>query len=157
MTRDRLMEKLSYDARTGEFTWRHPRRVAGFLSCGGRYISICIDGVTYRRSRLAWLYYKGAFPVAELDHINGHKHDDRIANPKEVDRLENCWHYERHRSGYLPGTSYLKGPGLVKRWWARIKRNGKSRSLGYWLTQRDAHQAYVRELKRLGLPCPTLK
>ena len=75
LTEERLRAMLHYDPITGVMTWiaaPHCHRelyghVAGQFVNG--YCTIKIDGVKYRRGRLAFLYMLGRFPSC-IDHIN---------------------------------------------------------------------------------------
>ncbi len=68
LTRERLLEVLSYDPLTGIFRWRvclsrrnHIGDQAGTIGEDG-YRIIQIDGWHYKASRLAWLYHRGRWP-----------------------------------------------------------------------------------------------
>ena len=148
---ERVRQLLRYDEDTGKFFWRRSGREAGFLTCNGRYYGIGIDRVTYRSSRLAWLYVHGHWPIHTIDHIDGDRLNDSISNLRDVSTRENNCNLERHRNGYLPGTCFTPGKQIGRPWWSRIKVNGRCRSLGYWETQQQAHDRYVSEIIRLGL------
>ncbi|WP_054442372.1 HNH endonuclease signature motif containing protein, partial [Enterobacter cloacae] len=84
-----LKELLSYDEKTGVFTWIKKRqnvvvgRVAGHIDRLG-YERITISGKIYLSHRLAWLYVHGYLPEKEIDHINRIRNDNRIANLREA-------------------------------------------------------------------------
>jgi hypothetical protein len=57
--------------------------IAGYVKADGyRYIEI--DGVEYKACDLAWLYVYGVWPIGEIEHINGERDDDRIANLRDT-------------------------------------------------------------------------
>ena len=85
-----LESKLHYDQCSGVFTWVNSKnnRVAGTPDYKG-YISIGLNKKQYRAHRLAWFYCYGVWPKESIDHINGIKNDNRIANLRDVRDTEN--------------------------------------------------------------------
>ena len=148
LTSTRLREILDYDPDTGVFTRRVTTSnrakigdMAGFIKSNG-YRYICIDGKTYREHRLVWLFITGAWPDAEIDHINLEKADNRFANLRAATRSENLAN-TRVRNG---NTSRLKGISWHKRdkkWRARIAAPGKQKYLGNFDCPAAAHFAYI--------------
>jgi len=130
-----LRRILHYDAKRGVWKWRVSRGTAGKGSIAGSanshgYRSIKINGKLYKSYRLAWFYICGYFPEHDVDHINRVRDDDRWCNLREVSRTCNL----RNTGNPCINTSGVKGVDWVKRagkWRARIKGNGKSKSLGY--------------------------
>jgi hypothetical protein len=82
-----LRELLSYDPKTGMFTWRirsarrvHIGDVAGGVN-GRGYLTIRVDGRQYLAHRLAFLHMTGSWPKKEhIDHINMDRADNRWAD-----------------------------------------------------------------------------
>lgn len=81
-----IEELLSYDSHTGEFRWKvKPARriavgsIAGCMDSKG-YWQVKVLGRRYLAHRLAWEMFHGIAPVGEIDHRNGIKTDNRIAN-----------------------------------------------------------------------------
>jgi hypothetical protein len=57
--------------------------IAGHVKADGyRYIEI--DGVEYKACDLAWLYVHGAWPIGEIQHINGNRDDNRLVNLRDT-------------------------------------------------------------------------
>jgi len=144
---------LNYDPNTGIFIWRerpdlrecigkgYAGKPAGSVS--SRYVCICIDGISYRAHRLAWLIVYGEDP-GEIDHINGDKHDNRIANLRVVTRREN--HFtQRIRSDNETGFKGVKCDWRRGVFYARID----DIYLGTFDTAKEAHAAYLEAKKRL--------
>ena len=152
----RLKELLDYNPDTGVFTWRttgkgRPARkngVAGVIAPHG-YMVIKIDQVTHYAHRLAWVYMFDSLPP-ELDHINGNRSDNRIANLRPVTVKENRHNRDHHnpsnRSGGLIGASFRRDVG---KWRARIHANGVEHILGWFSTPEEAHAAYVEAKNNL--------
>jgi hypothetical protein len=143
-----LRELLHYDPETGIFIRRKtagPSRsgqVAGGHSAGG-YPVIMIDRRNYMAHRLAWLYVHGRHPTGVVDHINGDRADNRIANLRECSRLENA----RNQRGRA--SSGLKGAYFGRRWQSRIQVNGRTYYLGCFPTAEEAAKAYDEAARRL--------
>jgi hypothetical protein len=146
VTAERVRELLEYCEETGRFTWRIANSraikagaIAGSLSCGYRNISI--DGVLYRAHRLAWLYVRGEWPNAEIDHINLNKDDNRLSNLRIASRSQNMANSRvrvKCKSGFK-GVSKYRG-----RWVASIGRNGRKTHIGVFDTPEEANAAYER-------------
>lgn len=161
ITQEQLKNTLHYDPETGAFTWKFSRsnRVkigdkAG-TAAGHGYLVMRLEGVKLYAHRLAWLYQYGSFPSGHIDHVNGDRADNRIANLREATQAENFQnlkHAKRtNRCGYL-GVYKLK---QAARWEASIKRDHKRYYLGLYDSPEAAHAAYV-EAKRELHPFGTL-
>jgi hypothetical protein len=158
---DRLKELFRYDSETGHFHRLKSSSVfcntslseiAGGLD-GLGYIRININGAKYRAHRLAWLYMFGKWPVGQIDHINGNRSDNRIANLREVTRAENIQNQlcprKDNRSGYL-GVSKMG-----KKFKASIGINGTKKYLGSYRTPEEASEVYqlAKEMLHVSQPC----
>lgn len=159
------LDRLDYDAETGIFTWKMPTRERfatenAFTSWrtrfGGKaagktrpdgYISIRITTEAGSRSfmahRLAWLFTHGKWPDSQIDHMNGVRTDNRIANLRDVPARLNM------RNTKTPTDSKTGVPGVTwsahaKRWLVRANLTGKTKNLGYYLNFEDAVAARDR-------------
>jgi hypothetical protein len=148
---------LDYEPETGIFHWRvQPSRnvkagvIAGTLNHDG-YIRIMVNGKKFLAHRLAYLHFHGVWPEQQIDHLNGDKSDNRIANLRDVSPSINSQNQTRPRksnaSGFL-GVSWNKDN---KRWMSKIKVNGRSQHLGYFSSPEVAHAAYLAAKLRLHL------
>ena len=142
---DAVRDALHYDQNTGDFTWRisHPNAKAGtkagHIDDQGRP-RVWVMGTRYIASRLAWYWMTGAWPTAEIDHINGDKSDNRWCNLREATRSQN----ECNKGLKANNTSGVKGVRKVGgRWRAEIWRDGVRHHLGYHDTKEAARQAYM--------------
>ena len=86
--------------------------------------------------RLVWLMNYGNLPINDLDHINGDRKDNRIENLRETTRGLNTQNRKTAK-----GYSYFKNRD--KPWNARLKVNYKQINLGYYETEKQAHEAYL--------------
>ena len=98
-----LNRLLSYDPETGILTWRVKRRspkdvgrAAGFIGSDG-YMSITILNKQYKAHRVAWVLVHGRLPVGDVDHIDGNRTNNRLANLREVSRCQTSKTYVRRK------------------------------------------------------------
>lgn len=149
LTPARLRAALAYDEATGEFRWREKvsRKVRVGAIAGGHhtrgYLHIGLDGRLYLAHRLAWVYSHGVWPDADIDHINGDRKDNRLANLRLATRSENLQNIRTATSRNLASGllgAYRSGAG---RWTSRIGKGGASQYLGCFATAAEAHAAYI--------------
>lgn len=153
---ERLREALVYDETTGVFTRRvtaSSNALAGSIvlcrSSKG-YLRVMIDGVRFTAHRLAWFYTKGKWPSEQIDHINGIKDDNRIANLREATAGENQQNVKPRRkstSRFL-GVSWHKDR---RKWSSQIGINGRAVYLGLFDTEVAAHNAYLAKKRQAHL------
>jgi hypothetical protein len=156
LTADRLRELLSYDPQTGAFTWRVTRsnrakagKAAGCTHRQDGYIYIRVDGVMHRAHRLAWLYVHGTWPAAGIDHINGGRAQNGIANLREAGQAENMQNLWRpHRDNK---TGFMGVHRSGRRFYARIKAGQAYFKSPKFSTAQEAHAAYM-QLKAIHHP-----
>jgi hypothetical protein len=142
ITHTELLTQFTYCPDTGQFRrrTRTGERPAGTTnSCG--YTRIVINRKAYLAHRLAWLYMNGAFPVGDIDHINGDRADNRRVNLRDVPRKMNA--ANRHKANKNNARQLLGVSRLRSRWVAQIAIDGVKRHLGVFDTAEAAHQAYL--------------
>ena len=145
MNIETLQSHLTYCPTTGEFrrliaTNNRVKvgEISGSISYG--YRTIMVNGETHKAHRLAWLYMTGSWPVAEIDHINGERDDNRWENLREATREEN----QHNRKLTKNNTSGAKGVYRYKRtgkWCAQCMVDGKRQHLGYFANLVEANNA----------------
>lgn len=147
ITAARLREVLDYNPETGIFTWRIilKRRnpigsIAGSLPASG-YRLIGIDGTNYRAHRLAWLYVHGEWPKQFIDHIDGDRLNNAIANLRDVSNKTNTENITKPRS--TNGTGFLGVVRYKDKFSAFIKTGNKNHYLGAFNTPEEAHATYL--------------
>jgi hypothetical protein len=142
---------FSYDPITGAITTRVPRgrwlqipkgSIATSSSGEKCYlaVSVRINGknVHAPAHRVAWMLVHGRWPIEYIDHINGERTDNRIANLRECTNAENQQNQRRpHKDGANPhiGVCWHK---YTRRWRAYIKLDGRNRDIGYFQRVDDA-------------------
>lgn len=149
LSHDYLTEVLDYNAETGKFVWKkpashqmHPGDEAGTQNASG-YVFICVGGVRYKAHRLAWFYHYGEWPSDEtpqIDHINGNRADNRIANLRLVTDGQNSRN-QKVRSTNTSGRTGVQFHKPRGKWMAVIRNNGKYECLGYYAKFEDAVKA----------------
>ncbi|WP_424624454.1 HNH endonuclease [Achromobacter marplatensis] len=172
LTSDRARELLDYNSETGIFTWKErdigasacPRtskswntRYAG-TTAGARgangYLYINFDGRKHLAHRVAWLVTYGRLPTLELDHMDGDRANNRIANLRDVSASENNENRRRAQTtnkttGLIGASRHSNGKGYV----AQIIVKGVHKYLGYFQTAQEAHEAYVAAKRRFHRGC----
>jgi hypothetical protein len=136
-----LKELLTYDSETGVFTRNKDMsrtfkkgQVAGCIHKANGDMNWEYNGKKYKMHRLAWLYVYGE--DVYLDHVNGNRSDNRIANLRPCTHAQNMGNkkvYKNNKSGY-PGVKITKD-----RFRADIRIKGVNHYLG---TYSDAETAY---------------
>lgn len=149
-----LLSMFLYDSNTGIFTRAVSQGKeligsrAGTNNAGG-YRQIAIDQKFYYEHRLAWFYVHGEWPNGEIDHINGVRDDNRLANLRVVTRTENL----RNRGMSSHNTSGITGVSWNKerqQWVARINVNKRALHLGWYLSFNEAVKARQEAEERYG-------
>lgn len=151
IVKDELRRHLRYEPASGEFTWitnRHNTMRAG--SAAGSptrlgYVSIVFRRKRYYAHRLAWLFEHGIWPAGSIDHIDGNKSNNAIANLRDVCHevnMQNVHHASANNTSGYRGVSLKRG-----RWRASISVGGKQVALGCFDTREEAHAAYVSAKK----------
>lgn len=155
----RLKELFCYDPDTGIFTRRistntHNKagEVAGCRQSTG-YINIGADKRFYKAHRLAWLYVYGDWPDGFIDHINGVRDDNRIANLRIATNAENAQNQRKPRTNNKSGFLGVHFQPKKKLYAACIMIDGKSRTIGRFKKAEDAHQAYLEAKRKYHAGC----
>lgn len=151
LTVERLREVLIYDPETGEFRWRDVHGGLGAKGFGGRrrkagvvgsyctgYLLIKLDGRLRGTHRLAWFYVHGHWPVADIDHINGIRDDNRIVNLREATRSQNGANSKSYAKSGFKGVFNVNG-----RYRASMSFGGRTFHLGTFTTPEEAHEVYM--------------
>lgn len=148
LTHQRLLEMLSYDPGTGVFRWRTraavclaPGDVAGTVHAKNGYRQIKVGYVAVLAHRLAWFYVYGAWPTVQIDHVNGVRDDNRIANLRLASPSVNGLNRHRLDSSSTGFTGVYRKRG---RFGARLIVDGRQRYFGVFDTPEMAHEAYLR-------------
>lgn len=141
-----LRQLVRYDALTGKLFWLERKggtradavfntRFAGREAITGSttdgYRQGKIIGYSVRAHRLAWAIAHGEWPQFQIDHLNGNRSDNRLANLRQVTNAENMQNQFRSPRN-TSGATGVRKCARTGKWRAEIKTSGKRHSLGYF-------------------------
>lgn len=140
LTGARLRALTEY--RNGHLYWRNPtsRQTAGPIGWPSGHrgrLQVEIGGTARYVHRLIWLYHHDEWPAAQIDHMNGDMHDNRIENMRVVGNGENA------QNRRVRGVTFERRK-QARPWRARIMVDKRSVSLGYFDTEAEALAEYQR-------------
>lgn len=128
-------------------TWntRFAGKAVGCVNKNG-YKHVNLAGKNRSIHRLVWAHYYGRFPNSDIDHANGNKLDNRIAN------LRLCNDSQNQANAKVPtrNTSGVKGVCWAKdtkKWQAQITWGGRQLYLGQFYKLKDAAAARAQAEK----------
>jgi len=160
---DQLRKLLAYDPETGVFTWL-PREectvydrkwnaqwagaIAGLNCDRDGYLRTFIKGRHFQAHRVAWAISYGYWPAEQIDHIDGDRANNRLANLREATPSQNS-----QNIGFVArNTSGFHGVGWhaqAKKWQAQIRCGGKNKYLGLFDEPHEAYAVYLAAKARL--------
>lgn len=138
----KLKEIFSYEPSTGQFVRlkRRGHQASGLLRnvpAFNGYIYVSVDEKKYLLHRLAWFLFYGEWPKSEIDHIDGDKINNSIANLRLASRAQN----EANKKASRANTSGVKGVRWEEsrgKWYAYITIDYKMKNLGCFERREDA-------------------
>lgn len=163
LTAELVRRLLDYNSETGELRWkartpdlfeddinrtaydtcrlwntRYAGRAAGHRASEG-YLRLSIFNRRYLGSRLIWLIVTGKLPINLIDHRDGNQRNDRFDNLREATYSQNNTNRRPQIEGRLKGAVFYLP---LNKWTSSICKDGKSKRLGYFDTEEEAHAAY---------------
>lgn len=143
---ENLKNEFSYDPETGVVVRiRTGKPVISVRKTG--YARINVRGKSYKMHRFIWYFVHGTWPD-QIDHINGNRSDNRLANLRNVSARENVLNlklYPNNRSGCSGVNWHASG-----RWIAQIRDQGRYVYLGSFKDLSEAIAARKDAEKELG-------
>lgn len=159
-----LRQLLRYDPETGKLFWKRrspalfkdsPTRTAAhkcanwnaaydgkeaFTAKSHGYPTGAINNQLIKAHRVIWAITHGAWPKGQIDHINGVRWDNRIANLRDVSLTENLRNMplQKNNTSGVVGVLWYK---QTSRWQAQISHEGKSIHLGFYRGIEEASAA----------------
>lgn len=144
-SKQEILSRLRYEPDTGYFYWATKKdfgKRAGAV-CTKGYIQIKFLGISYMAHHFAWVVSTGNWPAQQIDHINNIKHDNRIANLRDVSQNINLLNQKKaqrsNKSSGVLGVHSWRG-----RWAAHIRVNNKLIRVGVYDTIPEASAAYIK-------------
>ena len=104
-------------------------------------------GIKGKRTRLH-RFIMNAKEGQIVDHINGNTMDNRKANLRFVTHQQSQWNRTKFNPQCQWGVWYVKNK-KSKPYRVRIVENGRQKHLGYFATEKEAHDVYEKEAKRI--------
>lgn len=138
---------LRYDGLAGKLFWLKSNRFdvvgkeAGTIRHQG-YRYLMFKGKHYAVHRLIWFFEYGKLPDKQINHKNCIRYDNRVENLELTSGKENCQRTLKHINGKLLGSSFCK---KNRKWESYVHIEGKKKFLGYFNTEREAHERYRQE------------
>ncbi len=153
ITAEMVRAAFHYNTKTGKLIRRERNNRSAAGTEAGRlnhhgYRIVNIGCRSFAAHRIVWLHVYGAWPKGLIDHVNGRKSDNRIANLREANYSENGRNRKPNRTNKT---------GVLGVWWslrkeryiAHIAHHGKKYNLGIFKTIEEATAARVAAEKRL--------
>lgn len=145
ITPEYLRSVLRYDAETGALIHRESAhwvagKVAGSVSNYG-YRRLNVQGNFLLAHRIVWAMHFGEWPAVGIDHINGDRLDNRLANLRLADQSQNCMN-ARLRSDSTTGVKGVSFHRRSNKYAATICFYARKRHLGLYVTADEAHEVY---------------
>lgn len=108
-----------------------------------------VPQATIYRYRAKWVLAYGTSPVS-IDHINGDGSDDRLENLRAATPSQQNMNRGARRGSRtgLRGVEYNSRSGRQKCYAARICKEGKRKTLGYFATAEEAHECYQKAARQ---------
>lgn len=144
-----LNDLLSYNPDTGVIIYKVSKaghvqkgREAGSKHNKG-YRHVRIFDRLYLSHRIAWAMFYNERPPEFIDHINGARSDNRIANLRSATDAQNA----QNRKTPANNTSGEKGVNWNGKYWVARVRRGKQCLYGGYHTNKEAAISAVRKLR----------
>ncbi|WPZ05488.1 HNH endonuclease signature motif containing protein [Pelagerythrobacter marinus] len=161
-TPEQLRQLLRYEPETGKLYWRE--RPADLFQARGKFppehgakvwnarwagaeafTAVAKEGYhvgainfrTMRAHRVIWAIVYGAWPVGEIDHINGIRSDNRLCNLRVVSPSANRKNMKRRKDNPSGATGVYWWP-TSRKWRVQIKSCGERRHIGMFDTFEEA-------------------
>jgi hypothetical protein len=143
----KMEDYITYNPETGVMTWKKVlgNRTRAGAQCGAnvdskKYGRVCFDGRHYRAHRVAWALFYKELPPEQIDHINGNRLDNRIANLRAANNAENSRNAQRGKNN-TSGVVGVTWHRAAKKWVAQLMFNRRTKYLGLFENIEDAAKA----------------
>lgn len=137
----RLISILDYDPVAGVFTNKKGRVLNSKPKNPKAYVYICLNREQMCAHVLAWFYIHKKWPLADIDHINRNRHDNRINNLREATRSQNVF-AGKTRSDNKSGQRGVSWHKRAKKWRVQIVVDKQVHYLGLFACKEIACLVY---------------
>jgi len=146
ITQERAKELFEYDSDTGVLIRKTGQHAGKVQSCTDNkgYVITYADGESIKAHRLIWIFNYGDIPNGmQIDHINGHKSDNKLSNLRLADRCGNGANKAIYpcKKLKLPKGVKINARG-VNKYLSLIYKDNKPTYLGSFFTVDEAAHAY---------------
>lgn len=123
---------------------------------GYSYVNLYINNISkkkYVHLLVSTAFLNVSIDCCQVNHKDGCKTNNNISNLEYVNPYENMSHVFIGKDTFskYPGVSYKNEKYRHKKWVAYINIDKKKKHLGYFLTEEEAHDAYLNALKEYGI------
>jgi len=142
LERCQILEKMgyTYDHITGKIYGTRKKEIKRKDFSGYIHIYHINPNFNLAGHHFAWYMMNGTVDYDQIDHINGVRDDNKIENLRVATNQTNSFN-RRNVIGYTWSKE-------KKKWHSKIKLNGITHNLGYYDSQFDARQAYLKAKKK---------
>lgn len=154
-----LRKLLTYNPATGELLWlprgdnwwdsRYANKPAFAADDGRGYRTGTLSKRKLFAHRVIWAVVYGEWPAGDVDHINGDRSDNRLANLRAVSHVQNTRN-QRQRVNNTSGISGVTWDKSKNKWQAQISVGGRLIHLGRFDNIEDAAQARRAAQRKYG-------
>ena len=141
ISHDHLISILDYDPVTGVFTNKKGRVLGSKPTNPKAYVHIGINRKPMCAHVLAWFYVHKTWPLADIDHINRNRHDNRLSNLREATRSQNVF-AGKMRSDNKSGQRGVSWHKRAKKWRVQIVVDKQVHHLGLFACKKIAGLVY---------------
>ena len=131
---------VQYDPSTGMLTWRADGRPAFSTRKSGGYLHGQFAKRYVKAHRIAWALHHGRWPVGYIDHIDGDRSNNRIANLREATARENSANGGK-RPGRQPSSRFIGVCIAKSKWEASVGHEGRTVRAGLFADEVEAARA----------------
>jgi hypothetical protein len=115
----------------------------------GGYKQICINNRLYGAHRVVWVFHYGEWPADQIDHIDGNRGNNDLANLRVVTNAENCRN-QRRRSTNVSGHTGIHWNKECRKWHVQLLVGGVKRYFGLFDNIEDAVAARAKANAEYG-------
>tara|TARA_R110002153_G_scaffold155350_1_gene307386 strand:+ start:250 stop:750 length:501 start_codon:yes stop_codon:yes gene_type:complete len=155
---DLLITLIDYNKNNGLLKWKDitgrgkKKHEPGSVHKKTGYKRLTVLGRTLSHHRVAWALHYSEQPPKIIDHIDGDKTNNKISNLRSgiesLNQQNQTNPHSRNKTSIYIGVSLFKG-----RWRAKIYHNKKYYFLGYFKSEVEARDAYIKEKRNLHRGC----